>query len=121
MNVRERGFAKTGAQARKEHGTVADELNEGELRVAQELAFAVLREAFHDLAAHLTFDGGMTPESLAILEGRLEAALARAVDARAEPVHPKVGVHGVRQVRQVLRDAHAKVLREHSGRLGEGV
>lgn len=95
-------------------------LDERELRVAQELAFAVLREAFHELAAHLTFDGNMTPDSLRMLEGRLEAALERAVAARAEAVHPRVSAHGARQVRDVLQDAHAKVLREHSGRLAGG-
>lgn len=97
-----------------------DDFNERELHVAQELAFAVLREAFNDLASHLTFDGSMSPDSLQTLEARLEGAIERAVAVRTDDVHPKVRAHGHEQVRAVLRDAHAKVLREHSGRLATG-
>jgi hypothetical protein len=90
------------------------ELEAHELRVAGELAFLILRDAFHDLAAHCTFDGGTSLAILHHLESRIEGSLARALAAREDTPRPAVGAHARTMVRTVIQDTHARLLRERS-------
>lgn len=92
-------------------------LDPGDLHVAHELAFAMLRDAFHDLAVHLTYDGA-TLDALLVLEARVESSLELALLARGERPRSAVGAHAARMVRAVLREAHDRIEREVAGRLG---
>lgn len=93
------------------------DLEAHELRVAGELAFLILRDAFHDLASHCTFDGGTSLDILHHLESRIEGSLARALADRDDDPRPAVGAHASAMVRAVIRDTHARLRRDRSERM----
>ncbi len=90
------------------------DLEAHELCIAMDLAFLILRDAFHDLATHCTFDGGVGLGILHHLESRIEGSLARALAARDDDPRLEVRAHAVTLVRGVIRDTHARLLSERS-------
>lgn len=97
-----------------------DDLGPEELHVAHELAFALLRDAFHDLAVHLTYDGA-TLDALLVLEARVESSLELALLARGERPRDAVSAYAARMVRRVLRDAHERIESDLGDRMGSAV
>lgn len=86
------------------------DLEAHELRIAMDLAFLILRDAFHDLASHCTFDGAVGLDILHHLESRIEGSLARAVAERDDDPRPEIRAHAATLVRRVIRDTHARLL-----------
>lgn len=94
----------------------ADDLTPDERHVANELAFALLRDAFNDLAVHLTYDGA-TLDALLVLEARVESSLDLALLGRSDRPRPEVGARAVHMVRTFLRDTHDRIEHEMKSRM----